>query len=297
MNTVQPLIEQDWEAFRPGKVTPVRHRLSSHPLLQFDQLLKLGERRHAEGQLHEVKRGVTAGTPFEWHRGAVETLRRMHSEGGWTILRFIQHDPVYRELVDAVLDSIKPYVERKDPGMYGRAGFIFVSAQNVVTPFHMDPEQNFLLQIQGRKRAYVWDPDDEEVVSAAARDRFHHDGNRDLMPWHEEFRQRAHVFDLEPGQGVYMPMTSPHMTETGGELSITMSMTYYTRATRRISMQHKLRYLCARRAHIILPEVGKHPVLDRMSRAALESITATRRVGQQIVRRKDIDPTPPYAQD
>ena len=295
MDTVQPLIEQDWQGFQPGKVTPVRHRLSSHPLFRFDQLLQLGERRHAQGELHEVERSATAGTPFEWHRGAVETLQRMSREGGWTVLRFIQHDPVYRELVDVVLDSIKPCIDRKDPGMYGRAGFIFISAQHVVTPFHMDPEQNFLLQIYGRKRAYVWDPDDEVVVSAAARDRFHHDRNRDLLRWRDEFRRRAHVFDLQPGEGVYMPFTSPHMTETGSELSITVSFTYYTRWTRRAGMQHKLRYLCSRR-HVKLPEVGKHPALDRLSGTILETLTATRRLGERMAGRGS-NHTPQYAED
>ena len=116
------------------------------------------------------------------------------------------------------------------------------------------------------------------------------------MPWHEEFRRRAHVFDLEPGQGIYMPMTSPHMTETGEELSVTVSFTYYTRWTRRAGMHHKLRYLCSQR-HVKLPEVGKHPMLDRLSWTVLESLTATRRLGRQMTGRSSDNHTQPYAQD
>ena len=32
-----------------------------------------------------------------------------------------------------------------------REAFIFISSPNTVTPYHMDPEYNFLLQIRGTK--------------------------------------------------------------------------------------------------------------------------------------------------
>jgi cytochrome P450 len=34
------------------------------------------------------------------------------------------------------------------PGMCQREGFIFISSPGAVTPFHLDPEHNFLLQIK-----------------------------------------------------------------------------------------------------------------------------------------------------
>ena len=149
----------------------------------------------------------------------------------------VQIDPIYRELVGTVLDSVQPQVERHDPGMCHRGGWIFVSSPNTVTPFHFDKEHNFILQIHGHKRIYVWDHRDRGGQRARARP-FHLDHERDLLHWRDEFRERAHVFDLQPGQGAYMPSTSPHMVENGDNPSITASFTYYTDATRRDALLH-----------------------------------------------------------
>src|SRR3546814_14415673 len=62
---------------------------------------------------------------------------------------------------------------------------------------------------------------------------------RYLLRWREEFRERARVFDLEPGQGAYMPSTSPHMVENGSDPSITASFTYYTDATPPDALLHR----------------------------------------------------------
>jgi hypothetical protein len=41
-----------------------------------------------------------------------------------------------------------------------------------VTPFHIDRENNFWLQIRSRKLMHVWDPTDSEVVSPPDREAF-----------------------------------------------------------------------------------------------------------------------------
>jgi hypothetical protein len=122
-----------------------------------------------------------------------------------------------------------------------RGGWIFVSSPKTVTPFHIDKEHNFILQIKGEKTVYVWEPDDLRVVSERARDRFHSRHDRKLITWREEFRELAHCFKLKPGQGAYMPSTSPHLVEVGDEPSVTVSFTYYTDSTRRDSLIHKIR--------------------------------------------------------
>src|SRR3546814_15209426 len=88
--------------------------------------------------------------------------------------------------------------------MCHRGGWIFITSPNTVTPFHFDKEHNFILQIHGRKRIYVWDHRDTVVASEHSRALFHLSNERYLLRWREEFRERARVFDLEPGQGAYM---------------------------------------------------------------------------------------------
>ena len=129
------------------------------------------------------------------------------------LLRHVQSDPLYRPFVAEVLDSVRPLVEGFDPGMYYRAAWIFVSSPHTVTPFHIDRNHGLLLQISGSKKVYAWEPDDR-AVSDQAREHFHYRRSLALVTWNEEFRDRARVFQVRPGTGVYLPLNSPHMVET-----------------------------------------------------------------------------------
>lgn len=166
--------------------------------------------------------------------------------------------------------------------MHHRAGFIFISSQRMITPFHVDSEHNFILQMQGDKTLYVWDPGDRGVVSELARDRFHHTRDRELFRWREEFRERAHVFHQEPGVGAYMPATSPHMVEAGDDLSMTMSFTYHTDATRRDARLHRLHDM-ARSMGMRPPAVGAYPLLDGLVGTLLDAAFAARHLGPRLI--------------
>ncbi len=284
-----PLIELDRGRFDPWRIQAVRHQLSRHPLLQLAMLTELGIRLESEGRIRSHGSGATAGTPFntapKLHpnpRPATDTLRSIAEAKAWLSLLNVQTDPIYCALVGAVLDSIQAMVERADPGMCHRAGWIFVSSPRTVTPFHFDVEHNFILQIQGRKRVYVWDHRDTEVASEHARDLFHLSHSRDLLQWREAFRARAQVFDLEPGQGAYMPSTSPHMVENGDAPSITASFTYYTDATLRDARLHKA-HAVLRGYGLVPPPVGRMPALDALTLAAVATATATRGLARRVI--------------
>lgn len=290
--TAVPLLTLDWTRFRPRRVQAVRHRLDRHPLLQPGALLRLAQRLEAAGQLRRIDADAQAGTRFVATAADAESVQRIGGEKGWAVLRYVQIDPTYRGLVDTVLDSLQPHVERVDPGMHYRAGFIFISARHTVTPFHMDVENNFILQMRGHKTLYVWEPDDAVAVSEEARDSFHH--HRNLIRWQEELRKRAHVFELHAGEGAYMPATSPHMVETGEDLSVTMSFTYLTDATRHDAWLHDLHYLM-RRAGLHPSPVGRHPALDALGWRAVATLLGVRRIAQRAAGRPVEPAHPPYA--
>lgn len=283
-----PLIGFDPVSFDPWRIQAVRHRLAEHPLLQPDALVELGARLETAGRIRTHGDDATAGTPFNTapslhpnRKSAAQTLGAIADAHAWMSLLNVQTDPVYRELVGSVLDSIQPLVERRDPGMCHRAGWIFVTSPNTVTPFHFDKEHNFILQVRGHKRVYVWDHRDTVVASELARDRFHTDNGRELLQWREEFRARAHVFDLKPGEGAYMPSTSPHMVENGDEPSITMSFTYYTRSTLRDSLLHKT-HAWMRGKGLSPPPVGRWPLLDTLTHAGVSSAIDARRLARRM---------------
>jgi len=284
-DTAMPLIELDWDAFDPWRIQPFKHHLTDHPLLQSEQLVELGKRCRGTKRWYAFSNEATAGTDFDdaatlfpTSKSAVESLRDIGAANAWVLLRHIQADPLYRELVDAVIDPIKSNIERADPGLYYRAGWIFAASPNTATPFHIDRSHVWLLQVRGTKTVYVWDPDDTAVCSERARDCFHfrHDLSRTL--WHEEFRQRAHVFELKPGMGVYMPLTSPHMVETSNEASTTISFTYNTAATRRNAKVHVMREML-HKLGMKPPEYGKNHVFDHAALAAASAIVVCRGPG------------------
>ncbi|MEP6502139.1 MAG: cupin-like domain-containing protein [Betaproteobacteria bacterium] len=281
--TTPRLVDVDWTAFNPWKVMPVQHRIVDHRLLQIESLIELSSRLAKFGRIRTHSNDAYAGTAFNHapmlypnQRPAAETLANIASAKAWMSLLNVQTDDIYRGLVDEVLDDLKPGIDRFDPGMVYRGGWIFVTSPNTVTPFHMDKEHNFILQVKGHKRLYVWEPDDIEVLSEAARDLFHANHSRDLVVWREEARRRAHVFDLEPGMGAYMPSTAPHMVENGDGPSITVSFTYYTDATRRNSRLHAL-HQRMRGWGLEPAAVGAHPVVDKVVDKAWQGIELLRR--------------------
>jgi hypothetical protein len=267
------LVDADWGTFDPWRVRPVRHRLAEHRLLGIAPLIELGRRLEAVGRIRTHSSDAYAGTAFNHApmlypngKSAADTLSDVAHARAWTSLLNVQTDDLYRTLVDEVLDDIRPQVDRVDPGMLYRAGWIFVTSPRTITPFHMDKEHNFILQIEGKKRLYVWEPDDIEVLAEEARDLFHFNHSRDLVVWREEMRARAHVFDLEPGMGAYMPSTSPHLVENGDGPSITASFTYYTDATRRDARLHALHHRM--RGWGMAPAaVGARPLRDAVAHA------------------------------
>lgn len=301
MDMKAALVEVDWSSFEPWRIQPVRHRLMQHALLRFDELIELGKRLEPQRCIRTHGNQVEAGTPFnaapDLHpnaRSAVETLQQIQQAQAWMSLLNVQVDPTYRTLVDEVLDTLKLQIDRVDPGMCYRGGWIFITSPNTVTPFHFDKEHNFILQVQGRKTLYVWDHRDTAVASDRARDRFHACHERDLLVWQDAFRERARVFHLEPGMGAYMPSTSPHMVESGDEPSVTISFTYYTDATRRDSLLHRANERL-RTLGVQPPGVGKNTVLDACLLAGFGTAIGGRDWIRRLVGRSPRSDRSPYA--
>jgi len=275
-----PMITMDWDAFDPWRVTPLTHTFTDHPLLQRDALVELGKRCRGTNRWYSFNDGVTPGTDFDAAaslypspRSAVDSLRAIENAKAWVLLRHIQADPTYRSLVDLAFEPIQAKIEQKDPGVYYRAGWIFSASAHTVTPFHIDRSHVLLLQVAGTKTVYVWDPYDAETIDDETRDAFHARHDLSHAHWREEFREHAHVFQLAPGEGVYMPLTSPHMVETSDEASTTISFTYDTAATRRMGKVHVLRD-ALNRIGIHAPPVGKHGAFDAAAWLASSALVA-----------------------
>jgi hypothetical protein len=285
-----PLIEVD-HGFEPWKVQIVKHHLASHPLLQLDALVELGRRQEQRRLVRTHNDQASAGSSFadapRLHpndKSAATTLAGIAQAKAWMSLLNVQCDPLYRTLVDEGLDSVEPVVEARDPGMCYRAGWIFVTSPRAVTPFHMDHEHNFIMQISGTKRLYTWDPFDRVVFPEEGLEQFHDHNSREKAVWKDSFLERARLIELEPGIGGYMPSTTPHMVVNGDEPSITMSFTYYTDSTRRRELLYRTNARL-RRMSISPTPVGQSPLSDGIKHATLAAYTAARAVVRRALGR------------
>jgi len=300
-NGTARLIEFDATTFDPWRVTPVKHHLVGHPLLQRASLVELAKRLEERGRVRTHSDTAQATSSFndapQEHPNAVSVAKSIENIEGaraWMSLLNVQTDPTYRQLVDAVLDDVKPVFDRKDPGMCYRGGWIFVTSPNAVTPFHMDHEHNFIVQILGKKRLYVWDPWDRSVVPERGQELFHSYQSRELVKFSEDLRKKAFVFDLEPGQGAFMPSTSPHLVENGDNASITMSFTFYTDSTLRRSLVYRGN-THLRRLGVAPRPFGRSATRDELVYRAMRAYSDTKDFVRGVLG-KEVHPTrAPYA--
>jgi len=279
-------IKFEASAFEPRRVMGVTHGLAGHPLLQLSSIVELGERLAKRGAVRAHNASANPGTSFMDAPGThptklsiEETLRRIESAEAWLSLMDVELDPLYRGLVNDVLDDVRPIIERVDPGMHDLAGWIFVTSPRAITPYHMDHENNFILQMRGQKSVHVWDPLDREVVTERSLELFHGKWSRELVIYREEFQSRAYTFDAKPGMGAYMPQTAPHWVKNGDDVSITMSFTYYTRATqeRRLLYRGNQRL---RELGLDPQPIGQSPARDAVALAALRGLERAKRLAR-----------------
>jgi len=240
-----------------------RHDLCAHPLLQLPRIIELSKDLPVECVEYNAGTLALNQDPTLTPRSGLsieETLRRIETCKSWMVLKNVQENATYRRLVDECLDQVQPVIDATDPDMTLRKAFIFVSSPGSVTPYHADFEYNFLLQVRGTKSIAVFDGDDRELLSEASRERIICGGQRNL-PYRDEFADKARIFPLGPGDGVHVPLSSPHWVRVGDEFSISLSITFQSRRSAAILGAHRVN--ARLRALGLTPtEVGRSPAMD-----------------------------------
>src|SRR3546814_4592717 len=104
--------------------------------------------------------------------------------------------------------------------------FIFVTSPNNVTPLHMDPEYNFLLQVRGTKLMSLFDHEDRDIVSEEQLELY--PGKHRNLPYREAFEKVGTQQHLAPGDSIFVPLFDPHWVQNGPEVSVSFSITWHT---------------------------------------------------------------------
>lgn len=255
---------EDEASFSMDKTCAIKHDFHQHPLMQLDELEKLANKLMPIGGCRFIKPGTTIKSGFQ-HDGTPpdgrelsEVFRRLEEPGSWIALYNVERDPAYAGFVQEALGTVKHLIERQEPGMFSPQAFIFISAPPSVTPFHIDRENNFWLQIRGHKTMSVWNADNRHVVSGPDVESFIVTNSLEKVKLNDAYRPFALERDFAPGDGVYFPSTAPHATTTdaswvkpGDGISISIGIVFYTSVTRRRANIHS--------ANRVLRKLGMNP--------------------------------------
>jgi len=97
---------------------------------------------------------------------------------------------------------------------------LFITSPGEFTPYHIDQEVNFLLQIAGEKEVKVFDGSDRTVVTHENLEGFW-TGKHFIE---EKPGSVSKSFMLTPGYGVHHPPFFPHNVRVGNSMSVSLSL-------------------------------------------------------------------------
>jgi hypothetical protein len=252
--------ERDFAANFAVRSYGIRHTLTEHPLLTVEAVAELADRlpesavEHNLGNLAVVQGASEAPRV---NQSAGEVARGIETNGCWMVLKNIEADPAYKHLLDECLDEVAGFVAGHEGGMERREGFIFLSAPGSVTPAHFDPEHNFLLQIRGRKSMNVGSFPDSRTEQLEV-ERYHAGGIRNI-DWKPV---NAIEYAMGPGDGVYVPVHQPHWVTVPDNVSVSLSITFFTRASEDARVLHRINGRM-RKLGLSPSPIGRRPVIDR----------------------------------
>ena len=233
--TESPRLQFDQAQFKaafPQQPFLMRHALVGNPMFSLESLVALSTRLPpAKVEYNAGTLGINMHNQLTPQTGlsVQETIQRIQTCSSWMVLKNIEADPTYRALLDACLSDVARLSEPLTPGMRRHEGYIFISSPGSRTPYHMDGEHNFLLQLTGSKKVHMWDSADRSLLTEKEIEA-HYTGAHRNLSYQDAFAAKAQVFDLTPGHGLHFPVNAPHWVQNGPEVSVSFSVTFRTPA-------------------------------------------------------------------
>jgi hypothetical protein len=247
-----PFLVLDREEFLPRfnvQACFVRHRLTDHPLLTIPSFLELAKKLPSRYVRINSGNVPVDATPDQIPGNGLsmeDSFNRIEETDTRIMLKKIELVPEYRDLLHTCLAEIEAFNHPATRGIWAREGYVFISAPNQITPYHMDPEINFLLQIRGGKTFYVLPGQDRSILSEQDIELFYA-GLHHSLPFKDDKKSLATPFAMNPGDGVHIPVNHPHWVTTDNEVTISFALTLQTAGTKRrgaiYAINHAMRRL------------------------------------------------------
>ena len=222
------------------------HNLDSNDLFSTQSVEKLAEiwsRDNTKSGFFYLDRKFREWGSEDHKASLVEAFRHSDLSRMRMKLSFIHTQPRYDKVLETMTQELSELTHVDLTKEY-RAPMetLFLTSPNEFTPYHIDSEDSFLLQIQGSKTIYIFDGSDKEILKDLDIEKY---WAKNEIAFREEIRSRAMRFDMEPGTGVHIPMHFPHMVESGPTSSMSLSIGYESIAFDRdlFRVNHQLRKL------------------------------------------------------
>ena len=207
------------------------HSLANHPLFSLDRLIQQARLAHKRpGDLYFDSGDVRIDQ--KWGQIPIsdlsyeDVLSRIEHSRAWLIMKHIECDPDYAAVLDACTRTVLELAPEPLRSQISKPEMlIIVSSPNRITPFHIDGELNFLVQVRGSKTARVFDRDNRTVLTEEEIERFYTiDGV--AANFKPDIGPHAQVFELAPGDAIHIPVNAPHWVMNGTEPSVSLSINY-----------------------------------------------------------------------
>jgi len=208
----------------------LNHNLADHPLFALPRLVELAKNTaqqrpecvHFDVGASSVGQRWDQTSASEWP--VDETIRRIKTAAAWIVIRQAHLDPGYSDVLQACLEEL---LQNCDPDLKKQIksteAIIFITSPNRLTTYHIDRECNFLLQVRGEKTMYVFDRNDREILPEEEIERFWSVDNNAAV-YKPQYQDRAFPFLLKPGNGLHIPINSPHWLQNGNDISISLNI-------------------------------------------------------------------------
>jgi hypothetical protein len=287
------LVDTDAALFRESfdrRSFVFQHRLANHPLFTLPRLADAAQAILEKGDAgrfvvfdaKSFEAGSGFGTTSTSHQLS-ESVRRLPDERTWLkISSANEADPDYAEVLRQIIADISVLTDRDLASEITWSSLtIFVASPGIVTPYHIDHESNFLLQVEGEKDVYLFDQDDRDVLSEVEIEKFYA-GDPEAARYKPDLQERSTIYRLTPGAAVHHPPLAPHLVRNGERVSISVSIGFCTRTLDRRAKVYQVNSLM-RRAGLRPARPGQSKFRDRVKAAGLEMASNSNAVSREDI--------------
>jgi hypothetical protein len=259
----------------------ITHRLHENPLCDLTNLFQLcyampqGNVSVRSGVVPHNANVDTVHEDSRYRLSIDEATRQLQDKQAHIIITNPEVNPTYQQFIEQCVGEIVCAVRPLDSNFTWFSTYFFISAGDALTPYHMDREMNFLLQIRGKKKVQLWSPFDERVMSPQERDRLFSSWGTDSRPlFKDETIDLARVFELTAGVGVHHPFIAPHIVRTSSAVSVSLAITFRTEKSDIWADAHRFNQLARKLG--VKPRPARE--IDWIDRSKAQAIRFARKV-------------------